>query len=55
VSFSLITIHLENKNEEEESQPSKQEHKKTQMILSCIECEGVNAWMVGVEVVVGYL
>jgi hypothetical protein len=34
VSLALITSHLENKNEEEESQPSKQEHKKTQMILS---------------------
>jgi hypothetical protein len=29
VSLALITRHLENKNEEEESQPSKQEHKKT--------------------------
>jgi hypothetical protein len=28
VSLALITSHLENKNEEEESQPSKQEHKK---------------------------
>jgi hypothetical protein len=34
VSLALITSHLENKNEGEESQPSKQEHKKTQMILS---------------------
>jgi hypothetical protein len=34
VSLALITSHLENKNEEEESQPSKQEHKKTLMILS---------------------
>jgi hypothetical protein len=34
VSLALITSQLENKNEEEESQPSKQEHKKTQMILS---------------------
>jgi hypothetical protein len=34
VSLALITSHLENKNEEEESQPSKQEHKETQMVLS---------------------
>jgi hypothetical protein len=34
VSLALITSHLENKNEDEENQPSKQEHKETQMILS---------------------
>jgi hypothetical protein len=34
VSLALIISHLENKNKEEESQPSKQEHNKTQMILS---------------------
>jgi hypothetical protein len=34
VSLALITSHLENKNEKEESQPSKQENNKTQMILS---------------------
>jgi hypothetical protein len=34
VSLALITSYLENKNEEEESQPCKQEHKETQMVLS---------------------
>jgi hypothetical protein len=34
VSLAFITSQLENKNEEEGSQPSKQEHKKTQMTLS---------------------
>jgi hypothetical protein len=75
---------LENKNEEEESQPSKQEQQRNTndpltslnalelnwrlwadrslelclwsgVYCSCIECEVVNAWMVGVEVVVEYL
>jgi hypothetical protein len=73
---------LENKNEEEESQPSKQEQQRNtndpftnlnalewnwrlwadqslELCLwsgfysFCIECEVVNAWMVGMEVVVG--
>jgi hypothetical protein len=75
---------LENKNEEEEIQPSKQEQQRntndplislnalelnwrlwadwslelclwSDVYCSCIECEVVNAWMVRVEVVEGYL
>jgi hypothetical protein len=84
VSLAFITSHLENKNEEEESQPSNKSNKETQddlltspkilelhcglgfdwrlwfvswsvVYCSCIEWGVVNAWLVGVEVVVGYL
>jgi hypothetical protein len=42
VSLALITSHLENKNEEEESQPSNKSNKKTQeMIFSQVLKTGI--------------